>query len=388
MTASRDDHLIQVAVGGAALDALGGRGFHPFPGGFGGRFVALHHQDVGAVDQEGVGDPGAHAAAAEDADGGGKVRGCVMVMVLSLSPCRSWFLACFLVEESLHAVKLGLGFKEDPLRQLVDQRVGLRRGVEHGLGDPDGQRVLPADPVRQVVRGIHQVRRLVDFGDEAGGQGLLGPEHQARQQDLLGQRLPHQLLQPPAGPGRGQDPQPCFRVADPDTGRSDPEVGGVGELRAAAQAVAVQGGDDRHGQLGDPDENGGVDALQGIVAAPLAQLGDVRAGGEDAVDPGDDQDLGALLQRGADDVQFVHHLLVDGVPDLRAVEEHHHAVLALLNQERAEVAQVLSVRSRPGRPLDALQQHRGALAHADAHGGQADPGVLAFHPAQQGDGDP
>ena len=135
-------------------------------------------------------------------------------------------------------------------------------------------------------------------------------------------------------PAAARMPRPVSGLPIRTLGCSDPEVGGVGELGAAAQAVAVQCGNDRHGQLGDPDEDRGVDALQCIVPAPLAQLGDVRAGGEDPVHAGDDQDLGILLQRGADDVQLVHHLLVDGVPHLGAVEEHHHAVVALLDQER------------------------------------------------------
>ena len=80
----------------------------------------------------------------------------------------------------------------------------------------------------------------------------------------------------------------------------------------------------------------GVDALQRVVAAAFAQLGDVRAGGEDALGAGDDQDLGVLLQLGADRVQLVHHLLVDRVADLGPVEEHDHPVLALLDQEGAE----------------------------------------------------
>lgn len=138
-------------------------------------------------------------------------------------------------------------------------------------------------------------------------------------------------------PGRGQDAQAGFGIANPHAGGSDPEVGGVGQLGTAAQAVAVQGRNNGHGQLGDPDEDRGVDALQGVVPAPLAQLGDVRPGGEDPVHAGDDQDFGILLQGAADGVQFVHHLLVDGVPHLGAVEQDHYPVLAFLDQEGAEV---------------------------------------------------
>ena len=214
-------------------------------------------------------------------------------------------------------------------------------------------------------------------------------EHAARQEDLLGHRLAHQLLQPPAGTGRGEDSQPGLGVADADAGRADPEVRGVGELRAAAQAVAVQRRDDGHGQLGDADEDRGVDALQGVVPAPFAQLGDVRAGGKHAVHARDDQHLGVLLQRGADHVQFIHHLLVDGVADLGAVEEHHHPVVALLDQERGEVT-VLELSGRAVRGRHQTRSSSMAVPwptpmHMVA---RPDLGVLAFHPAQQGDGDP
>ena len=46
-----------------------------FLGSFGGDVVAFHHQHVGALDEEGVGDARAHAAAAQHADEGGKAGG-------------------------------------------------------------------------------------------------------------------------------------------------------------------------------------------------------------------------------------------------------------------------------------------------------------------------
>ena len=81
----------------------------------------------------------------------------------------------------------------------------------------------------------------------------------------------------------------------------------------------------------------GVDALQRVIPAALTELGDVRPGGKHAIHARDDQDLGILLQRSTDQVQFIHHLLVNGVPDLRAVEENHHPVLPLFHQEGAEL---------------------------------------------------
>jgi hypothetical protein len=173
-------------------------------------------------------------------------------------------------------------------------------GVEYGLGDPDRQRVLPADPVRQFVGCVQKQFRLVDPGDEVDGQGFVRAEDPSGEEDLLGNGLPHQFLKPPARTGRGEDAQPRFRVADPDVRSSDPEVRRIGQFRAATQAVSVEGRDNRHGQFGDPDENRGVDSLQGIVPAPLAQLGDVRSGGKHTVNSSDDQYLRVLLQCRAD----------------------------------------------------------------------------------------
>ncbi len=79
-----------------------------------------------------------------------------------------------------------------------------------------------------------------------------------------------------------------------------------------------------------PVEDARVDAGQGVVAAAFAQLGDVGAGGEDALGSGfrvgrgagKHQDLRCALKVGAHRVQLVDHLLVDGVVDLGAVKLH------------------------------------------------------------------
>ena len=103
VTASREDHLVQVAVHGAALDAAWRRRTRPAPGRpRRGRLVALDDDDVGSVDQEGVGDAGAHAAAAEDTDCCRKVAGSTE-LPMSISASRSlwrtfslisWLISC------------------------------------------------------------------------------------------------------------------------------------------------------------------------------------------------------------------------------------------------------------------------------------------------------
>ena len=153
-------------------------------------------------------------------------------------------------------------------------------------------------------------------------EAVLALEDLAGEQDLLGQGLADEFLQPPGGTGRGHDAEPGLRVAHPQRRGADAEVRRVGQLGAAAEGEAVQCRDDRHRQLGDPVEDAGVDAGQGIVPAALAQLGDVGAGREDGLGTGlrvgggagEDQDLRGALKVRAHGVQLVDHRLVDGVP--------------------------------------------------------------------------
>ena len=124
---------------------------------------------------------------------------------------------------------------------------------------------------------------------------------------------------------------------------------------------------------------------QRIVAAAFAQLGDVRAGGEDPLSrpPGpracrSDEDLrgaapGRRTRRAARPPS-----LVDRVPDLGPVQQHHHRSSRSSTEERAEAQPV--VERRPGAATlasDALHQQGGALADADAHGRQAELGVAS-----------
>ena len=89
--------------------------------------------------------------------------------------------------------------------------------------------------------------------------------------------------------------------------------------------------------------------------------------------PADDQDLGVLLQVRRRPRAARPPSAGRSRCGPRAVEQHHHTVLALLDQERAELRVRRGPSRRPAPPLHALQQHGGALADADAHGGEADP---------------
>ena len=66
---------------------------------------------------------------------------------------------------------------------------------------------------------------------------VLRVEDPAEEQDLLREGFTDQLDEPPASPCCGQDPQLPFRVADLRARRTDPEVAGLGEFRAASERV-------------------------------------------------------------------------------------------------------------------------------------------------------
>ena len=85
-----------------------------------------------------------------------------------------------------------------------DQRMGLGRGVEHGLSDPNRQRILPPDPVRQVVRRVHKPGCFMHLGHEVDGQRFFRREDLPRQEDLLGHGLEVRRV-------GWDDKQPVFR---------------------------------------------------------------------------------------------------------------------------------------------------------------------------------
>ncbi len=82
-----------------------------------------------------------------------------------------------------------------------------------------------------------------------------------------------------------------------------------------------------------PFEDLGVDAAQRVVAAALAELGDVRAGRERAALADDQNDFRVVLDGGARLVQRGDELAVDGVAHLGPVEPPHDPVLALLDEQ-------------------------------------------------------
>ena len=146
--------------------------------------------------------------------------------------------------------------KRIALRQLVDQGMRLGRGMEHGFGDPHGERVLPGDPVGQ-PRGAASISSAASWISvmRSTARASFGAQHQTGEQDLLGDGLPHELLSRQLAPAAARMPSPVSGLPIRTPGVPIRKSRGVGELGAAAEAVAVQGRDDRHRQLGDPDED-------------------------------------------------------------------------------------------------------------------------------------
>ncbi len=142
---------------------------------------------------------------------------------------------------------------------------------------------------------------------------LVRAEDAPGEQDLLRQRFADEFAQPPERTRRGHDSEARLRVADLQPRRADAEVGRERELGSAAQRPAVESRDDGHRQVGDADEEPGVDALQRIGGGALAQLRDVSAGGENPVAAHQDEDARGDLELRAHGVQLIHHCLVDRV---------------------------------------------------------------------------
>ena len=255
-----------LAVRRAPSHARGEALAHPGARGGGEPRVALDDDDLGSRQHERVRDPRAHAAAAEHAD---VPRDGVTFFRRSRNAVmRRRFSG--LVEQ------LGL-------RLEVDAGVRVARRGEDALGELGGTRVVGGDPVGDGVRGGEQLAGGVDAAPRpARRECRVGVDDASGQQQLDREGVADDLFEPPGRAGRGDDAEAGLGVAEARVGRRDPDVGGVREFGAAAECPAVDGGDDRHRQLVDPDERVRVDAGARVVGAALAQLGDVGAGGEHA----------------------------------------------------------------------------------------------------------
>ena len=114
------------------------------------------------------------------------------------------------------------------------------------------------------------------------------------QAQLLGPARPDEAGQPLRAAAAGDDPEQDLGLTEHGPRSGDAVVAGQRQLAAAAEGVAADGGDDEPGDGGDGVERvveAGRDR-SGLVGA--AELGDVGAGGEDALAAGDDDGAGRI----------------------------------------------------------------------------------------------
>lgn len=204
--------------------------------------------------------------------------------------------------------------------------VGVPGGSKDPLGDADCQGVLLADAVGQGVGGIQEGVWFVEFGDQASIQGFLGVEDTPGHEDFQGQGFIHKFLKPPEATGGCNNAQVRFWLAHLDVGGAQAEVCGVGQFSTATQGIAVNGGNDGHGEPMNTIKNLGVNPAQGVLPAAFPQLGNICAGGKDTaavyLAAGQDKDFGRGFEIGAKLVEFCNHGGVNSIAHLGAVHAH------------------------------------------------------------------
>ena len=147
-----------------------------------------------------------------------------------------------------------------------------RRGVDRVLGRGDrhggaAQVALHAGPGRGLDRA-----GLGDLVDHADRQRLLGPDHPAGEDEVLGPGAADQAGEALGAAAAGDEPERDLGQADLGAGVDDAEVAGQRELEPAAERVAGDGGHRGDGQGGEVVEG----ALQ--VAGQPQHVGDAEAG--------------------------------------------------------------------------------------------------------------
>ena len=180
---------------------------------------------------------------------------------------------------------------------LVDEvaaDVAVQRPVRRLLGVVQRDRALRRHQLGHLERPRHQLRRRVDVLDEAALERLVGVDHAAGQDQLLGVADVGRAGEPLGAAPAGDDPEVDLGLAEVGVLGREPDVAGQRHLAAAAERVAVDGGDRR-------------------LAHRLEHVGDLLA----------ELGVGARLER-----RLAVHLLDVGAGDERAVAgagQHDHA---------------------------------------------------------------
>ena len=180
-----------------------------------------------------------------------------------------------LLEQVLFESESGV---ERALQPAVDRQLGQALGDHGATGQLGRQHQRPGV---QLVGPHHLV-------DQPDAQRLVGGDLAAREHELLGLGGADEARQSLRAAAAGDDPEQDLRLAQLGSLRGNPQVARQRQLAPTAQGEPGDGrdhapGDRRHGVERPPEA-----ATHRPGLGRATELGDVGAGGEDAVAPGDD----------------------------------------------------------------------------------------------------
>ncbi|MCY1393695.1 hypothetical protein D9M71_85980 [compost metagenome] len=150
----------------------------------------------------------------------------------------------------------------------------------------------------------------------AGIDGFAGEHH------LHGQGLADRAQQALGAAGAGHDPEVDLRLAEAGVFAGDEDVGVHGQFAAAAQAEAIDGGDQRLAEAGDALPVGQARVIEDADQVALGHFLDIGAGGEGLAAAGDDHDAGFGVLLGGIQFggQFTQQLGIERVERFRALQ--------------------------------------------------------------------
>ncbi|KAJ8558709.1 hypothetical protein ON010_g8741 [Phytophthora cinnamomi] len=173
-----------------------------------------------------------------------------------------------LLDEGGHALLLVLGGEGAPEEAALVLEPLLQRllvgGVDGLLGHLDHWLREGRDLVGRLERLVQQLVGGHDARHEAVALGLLRVDHVAREDHLHGLGLAHGADQALRAAAAGDRAERDLGLAELGRVAGDDEVAEHGELAAAAQRVAVDGGDHGLGHRGDVPPVGEHVALEGL----------------------------------------------------------------------------------------------------------------------------
>ena len=169
---------------------------------------------------------------------------------------------------------------------------------------------------------------------QADAGGLLRLDDLGGEDQLHSVGHAHNPGQPLGAAEAGGDAQAHLGLAELGLLAGQPDVAGHGQLAAAPQGEAVDGGDGGLGQVLQLQENPVAVGTEGLAlhGGEAGHLADVRPGHKGPARPGDNghQDLRVILHLIQHGVQVLQHLLVQGVEGLGPIHGNNaHRTLLL-----------------------------------------------------------